>query len=71
MSGRPAVLEKELNRCTCGGKARYRYGACFHWVECKKCGKSTGYYKDISEPFDPAVKDLVVKAWNKSVKEGS
>ena len=64
MSGRPAVLEKELNRCTCGGKGRYRNGGCCHWAECRKYKRSTVYYKDISEPLDPAVKDLVVSCWN-------
>ena len=63
------VTDKEMDPCKCGGKARYRYRIPCHWIECRKCGLSTGYYADKTEHHDPVTAKEVVEAWNRMVRK--
>lgn len=65
------LTEKEMNKCLCGGRARYRYRVPVHWVECrnKTCPYHlrTRYYPDGLEENDPEARKRAVNEWNEMV----
>ena len=64
-------MERFLQRCKCGAKARYRYKIPMHWIECtnKQCPYKahTRYYSDSGSEFDVTAKDRAVAEWTKMV----
>ena len=61
-----SVPELLLERCKCGGKARYMYRVPSHFVECKNktCGIRTRYYPDVNCAFDPDARKRAIDEWN-------
>ena len=63
-------MDKKLNVCKCGAKARVRNKGQYIWVECKnKCGMKTGTYRAYctSEAYDAEERAII--DWNRMVSE--
>lgn len=65
------VLQKELDKCLCGGRGRYRYSVPVHWVECSKktCPfrLRTRYYPDMGIDDNPDAQKRAIAEWNEMV----
>ena len=55
--------EQLIPKCKCGGKARYREKGEHCWIECRKCGTKTGYYR--TKGADTAA---MICEWNRMIK---
>ena len=61
------MAEQVIPKCKCGGKARYREKGEHCWIECRKCGKRTGYYPRPTYDVENAFSELV-QEWNRMIK---
>lgn len=59
------MVEQVIPKCKCGGKARYREKGEYCWIECRKCGKRTGYYPNgRMTPKVTMLIEALVSEWN-------
>lgn len=61
------MQEQVIPKCSCGGKARYRGKGGYCWIECRKCGKRTGFFPRPIFDVENAFSDIV-QEWNRMNK---